>query len=153
VLRESPVDVLSNEAGRVVVFPGGERRRKPGRSWIGWAFRRVRGRFWSTSWCALSGSCCSGSWPGTTGTTLADRLTAWDGQWYLRIATYGYADLPGTVDAASQPYPDAPMVFFPLYPALVSAVKLLGMEVDSGSERTAKVSLPSRPAAAPGTVR
>ncbi|OLZ61542.1 hypothetical protein BS330_00555 [Amycolatopsis keratiniphila subsp. nogabecina] len=63
------------------------------------------------------------------GTTLTDRLTAWDGQWYLRLAVHGYADLPGTLDAARQPYPDAPMAFFPLYPKLVGAVMWLGADV------------------------
>ncbi|HET6288340.1 MAG TPA: hypothetical protein VFG15_16530, partial [Amycolatopsis sp.] len=63
------------------------------------------------------------------GATLTDRLTAWDGQWYLRLAVHGYADLPGTLDAARQPYSDAPMAFFPLYPKLVGAVRWLGSDV------------------------
>lgn len=63
------------------------------------------------------------------GTTLIDRLTAWDGQWYLRVATHGYADLPGTLDAAGQPYADAPMAFFPLYPALTGALSWLGFDM------------------------
>lgn len=63
------------------------------------------------------------------GATLTDRLTAWDGQWYLRLAVHGYADLPGTLDAARQPYSDAPMAFFPLYPKLVGAVMWLGPDV------------------------
>ena len=63
------------------------------------------------------------------GATLTDRLTAWDGQWYLRLAVHGYADLPGTLDAARQPYSDAPMAFFPLYPKLVAAVMWLGPDV------------------------
>ncbi|WP_409491495.1 hypothetical protein [Amycolatopsis sp. cmx-11-12] len=63
------------------------------------------------------------------GGTLTDRLTAWDGQWYLRLAVHGYADLPGTLDAARQPYSDAPMAFFPLYPKLVEAVMWVGLDV------------------------
>ncbi len=63
------------------------------------------------------------------GMTLTDRLTAWDGQWYLRLAVHGYADLPGTLDAARQPYSDAPMAFFPLYPKLVGMVMWLGLDV------------------------
>ncbi|WP_236725427.1 glycosyltransferase 87 family protein [Amycolatopsis orientalis] len=63
------------------------------------------------------------------GMTLTDRLTAWDGQWYLRLAVHGYADLPGTLDAARQPYSDAPMAFFPLYPKLVGMVMWLGVDV------------------------
>lgn len=62
------------------------------------------------------------------GGTLIDRLTAWDGQWYLRVAAHGYADLPGTLDAAQQPYADAPMAFFPLYPALTAALSWLGFD-------------------------
>ncbi|WP_328701449.1 hypothetical protein [Amycolatopsis pittospori] len=63
------------------------------------------------------------------GQVLTDRLTAWDGQWYLRLAVHGYADLPGTLDAARQPYADAPMAFFPLYPRLVEAVMWVGLDV------------------------
>lgn len=62
------------------------------------------------------------------GGSLIDRLTAWDGQWYLRVAMHGYADLPGTLDAAGQPYADAPMAFFPLYPALTAAFSWLGFD-------------------------
>ncbi|KZB86525.1 hypothetical protein AVL48_26135 [Amycolatopsis regifaucium] len=67
------------------------------------------------------------------GMTLSDRLTAWDGQWYLRLAVHGYADLPGTLDAARQPYSDAPMAFFPLYPKFVEAVMWLGVDVVSAA--------------------
>ncbi|MFC3451565.1 hypothetical protein [Amycolatopsis speibonae] len=63
------------------------------------------------------------------GAALTDRLTAWDGQWYLRLAVHGYADLPGTLDAARQPYSDAPMAFFPLYPKLVGGAMWLGFDV------------------------
>ncbi|WP_410657662.1 hypothetical protein [Amycolatopsis sp. lyj-112] len=63
------------------------------------------------------------------GETLTDRLTAWDGQWYLRLAVHGYAELPGTLDAARLPYPDAPMAFFPLYPKFVGVVMWLGADV------------------------
>jgi hypothetical protein len=63
------------------------------------------------------------------GESLLDRLTAWDGLWYLRLAVHGYADLPGTLDAARQPYADAPMAFFPLYPKLVDVVTWLGIDL------------------------
>lgn len=57
---------------------------------------------------------------------LLDRLTAWDGWWYLHVAQYGYhAGLDGLLDAARQPYPDAPMAFFPLYPDLIALVSKL----------------------------
>jgi hypothetical protein len=52
------------------------------------------------------------------GQKLLDRLTAWDGQWYLKIAELGYQGVAGTdraVDAAGHPYADAPWAFFPLY--------------------------------------
>jgi hypothetical protein len=52
---------------------------------------------------------------------LLDRLTAWDGQWYLNLATSGYG-MTGTLDAAGHAYADAPMAFFPLYPSLISLV-------------------------------
>jgi hypothetical protein len=54
---------------------------------------------------------------------LLGRLTAWDGQWYLKIAEFGYQGVAASSyarDAAGHPYPDAPMAFFPLYPAFTS---------------------------------
>ncbi len=67
------------------------------------------------------------------GQPLLDRLTAWDGKWYLRLAIYGYADLPGTLDAAGRPYADAPMAFFPLYPKLTGGLTWLGLDVVSAA--------------------
>lgn len=49
---------------------------------------------------------------------LLDSLTSWDGVYYVGIASDGYQ--PGPVNG---PYPE--VVFFPLYPALVSAVAML----------------------------
>ncbi|GDY30692.1 hypothetical protein [Gandjariella thermophila] len=47
-------------------------------------------------------------------------LTSWDGQWYLGIATGGYAKVPpGLVDAFGQRRPETPLAFFPGYPLLV----------------------------------
>lgn len=57
--------------------------------------------------------------------TLLDRLTAWDGQWYLRLAEQGYAALGGDVNG--DPYPDAAMAFFPLYPAFMNTLGQLGL--------------------------
>lgn len=54
-------------------------------------------------------------------TPLLDRLTSWDGQWYLKIAEHGYV-LPDAVDSSGVPYADAPMAFFPLYPAFSATV-------------------------------
>jgi hypothetical protein len=54
---------------------------------------------------------------------LLDSLTSWDGVYYVGIAADGYQ--PGPVNG---PYPE--IVFFPLYPALVSAASgLLGGDV------------------------
>ncbi|EME51978.1 hypothetical protein [Amycolatopsis decaplanina] len=47
------------------------------------------------------------------GLPVIDRLTAWDGQWYLQLAEHGYRGMTGTLDAAGQPYADAPLGFFP----------------------------------------
>jgi hypothetical protein len=50
--------------------------------------------------------------------TLLASLTSWDGVYYVGIAADGYQ--PGPVNG---PYPE--VVFFPLYPALVSAVAVI----------------------------
>ena len=47
-----------------------------------------------------------------------DRLTAWDGQWYLKIAAGGY-DLDPSVDAQGHLNPFTPRAFFPEYPVLI----------------------------------
>ncbi|MEV6876257.1 hypothetical protein [Amycolatopsis sp. NPDC051128] len=57
--------------------------------------------------------------------TLLDRLAAWDGQWYLRLAEHGYAVVGGDVNG--DPYRDASMAFFPLYPAFVATLGQLGL--------------------------
>lgn len=49
---------------------------------------------------------------------LVDRLTAWDGMWYLRIAAGGY-DLGAFLDAQGHPNPYTPRAFFPGYPVLI----------------------------------
>jgi hypothetical protein len=59
---------------------------------------------------------------------LLDRLTAWDGQWYLKLAEFGYHGVSVSsyaADAAGHPYAEAPMAFFPLYPGLVSLLARL----------------------------
>ncbi|MFF5988112.1 hypothetical protein [Prauserella flavalba] len=62
------------------------------------------------------------------GDDLLDRLTAWDGQWYLALAEHGYqAHGATTVDADGQPYAAAPYAFFPLYPMAMSIVAALGI--------------------------
>lgn len=52
---------------------------------------------------------------------LTDRLTAWDGLWYLRIAAHGY-DLGAIPDANGHPNPFTRRAFFPAYPMLVRAM-------------------------------
>lgn len=57
--------------------------------------------------------------------TLLDRLTAWDGRWYLNLAELGYAAPGGDVNG--DPYPDAALAFFPLYPSFVATLGQLGL--------------------------
>lgn len=55
--------------------------------------------------------------------SLLDRLTAWDGQWYLSIAEHGYRGITrGLVDAAGQFAPHTPLAFFPAYPKTLSVL-------------------------------
>jgi hypothetical protein len=55
---------------------------------------------------------------------LLDRLTAWDGKWYLDIANLGYRGITDKTDAHNQPLPNAPWAFFPLYPFFVSLLSM-----------------------------
>ncbi|MCE7010181.1 hypothetical protein LWC34_46370 [Kibdelosporangium philippinense] len=62
----------------------------------------------------------------TTEHSLLDRLTAWDGQWYLAIADDGYGGITkGLVDAEGKLAPHTPLAFFPLYPLLLRVVAAL----------------------------
>jgi Gpi18-like mannosyltransferase len=57
---------------------------------------------------------------------LTDRLTSWDGQWFLGITQQWYQGIPGMlVDAHGNRNPDLPMAFFPGYPAVVRLVASL----------------------------
>ena len=60
------------------------------------------------------------------GHDVLDRLTAWDGWWYLQIAEHRY-NVPDVLDATGSPYPDAPMAFFPLYPGAMAVLGELGI--------------------------
>ncbi|NIH78053.1 hypothetical protein FHX46_000583 [Amycolatopsis viridis] len=51
-------------------------------------------------------------------TSLWSRLTAWDGEWYLKIAAHGY-DLGPIPDAFDVPNPFTSRAFFPAYPFLI----------------------------------
>jgi hypothetical protein len=58
--------------------------------------------------------------------TLLDRLTAWDGQWYLSLILHGYDNVGQDLrDAQGNIFPDAPLAFFPLYPAWSSGMASL----------------------------
>lgn len=60
------------------------------------------------------------------GDALVDNLRAWDGEWYLEIAAYGYGGVdPSMVDGFGQRNPETPLAFFPGYPALVAGLALL----------------------------
>ncbi|GAA1216642.1 hypothetical protein [Prauserella alba] len=64
--------------------------------------------------------------------SLFDRMTAWDGQWYLGIAEHGYAGHGEfSLDIDGEPYPDAPYAFFPMYPAAMSIVATFGISLDA----------------------
>ncbi|WP_033294089.1 glycosyltransferase family 39 protein [Amycolatopsis jejuensis] len=55
-----------------------------------------------------------------SGQPLSDRLTAWDGLWYLAIADHGYDGIThGLYDAEGHFAPHTPLAFFPAYPTLM----------------------------------
>ncbi len=63
---------------------------------------------------------------GARGAQLGVELRAWDGEWLLALAGGGYFDLPaGLVDAFGERDPSTGFAFFPGYPALVGAVRIL----------------------------
>lgn len=56
---------------------------------------------------------------GPNNTTAHRSLTAWDGQWYLGIATGGYGGAPDwLLDAHGHRTPQTPLAFFPGYPTV-----------------------------------
>ncbi|GAA3078488.1 membrane protein [Pseudonocardia yunnanensis] len=60
------------------------------------------------------------------GASLLGALTSWDGHWLLAIAEHGYAAVPADmVDATGHRTPETPLGFFPGYPGLVAAARLL----------------------------
>ncbi|HET6504839.1 MAG TPA: hypothetical protein VFG87_29160 [Amycolatopsis sp.] len=68
-----------------------------------------------------------------TNNDLVDRLTAWDGQWYLRIAARGYA-LGYFTDSRGLPNFFTPRAFFPAYPLLIRTVSLVsGLNVTAAA--------------------
>src|SRR5438067_4420328 len=56
---------------------------------------------------------------------LIDRLTAWDGLWYLRIAVHGTYNLGYFTDAHGDPNLYTPRAFFPAYPFLTRGLALV----------------------------
>jgi len=60
------------------------------------------------------------------GASLLGELTSWDGRWLLPIAEHGYEGVPADmVDATGHRTPETPLGFFPGYPGLVAAARLL----------------------------
>jgi hypothetical protein len=56
----------------------------------------------------------------------ANALTSWDGEWFLAVAQYGYANVPmGLTDAFGQRDAFTPLAFFPGYPTAVRWVAAL----------------------------
>ncbi|MBN9111863.1 MAG: glycosyltransferase family 39 protein [Pseudonocardia sp.] len=64
----------------------------------------------------------------THGVSPVDRLRAWDGDWMLAIAQYGYSGLPETMlDGHGHHTPFTALAFFPGYPMTITVVApLLG---------------------------
>lgn len=58
---------------------------------------------------------------------LLERLSAWDGWWYLQIAEHNYSGVTEPLDAAGELFPAAPMGFFPLYPGAMRVLGELGV--------------------------
>ncbi|WP_414943290.1 hypothetical protein [Amycolatopsis sp. cmx-11-32] len=58
---------------------------------------------------------------------LLERLSAWDGWWYLQIAEHNYTGVAEPLDAAGELFPAAPMGFFPLYPGAMRVLGEIGL--------------------------
>ncbi|MFR9728999.1 hypothetical protein ACL03H_07185 [Saccharopolyspora sp. MS10] len=84
--------------------------------------------------------------------SLADNLSAWDGEWYLEIASHGYGGVADSlVDGYGNRSPETPLAFFPGYPVLVQVLDAVtGMGVDAAA---VVVSLAAGIAAAHGLAR
>lgn len=61
---------------------------------------------------------------GAQGTTLINRLSAWDGGWFIRIATEGYPDHLD-LSAPTLDQTTGGLAFFPAYPGLMRALSVL----------------------------
>ncbi|MPY78110.1 MAG: hypothetical protein GEV04_06355 [Actinophytocola sp.] len=72
---------------------------------------------------------------GQNNTTVHRSLTAWDGQWYLGIATGGYAGAPDwLLDSHGNRTPQTPLAFFPGYPTVTGWVAdLTWLSVDTAA--------------------
>ncbi|MGH3626784.1 MAG: hypothetical protein ACRDRL_04995 [Sciscionella sp.] len=61
-----------------------------------------------------------------SGRSMAQLLSAWDGNWYLGIAANGYSRVPaGLLDGHGSRSAETPLAFFPGYPFLVHVVAVL----------------------------
>ncbi|MGD9989868.1 hypothetical protein [Pseudonocardia sp.] len=88
----------------------------------------------------------------THGVSPIDRLRAWDGDWMLAIAQYGYSGVPATMlDGYGHHTPFTALAFFPGYPMTITVVApLLGGNTVAAA---LLVSLLAGIAAAYGTTR
>lgn len=68
---------------------------------------------------------------------LSDNLSAWDGEWYLEIASHGYGGVADSmVDGHGNRNPETPLAFFPGYPVLVRLLEMVPGISLSGSAVT-----------------
>jgi hypothetical protein len=65
------------------------------------------------------------------GPSVKDRLLAWDGGWFVRVATEGYPHTY-TYDSNGQMLGNG-LAFFPVYPLLIRGVHALGMDAGSAA--------------------
>src|SRR5205807_9178345 len=65
------------------------------------------------------------------GPSIKDRLLAWDGGWFVRVATEGYPHTY-TYDSSGQMLGNG-LAFFPVYPLLIRGVHRLGLDAGSAA--------------------
>jgi hypothetical protein len=71
------------------------------------------------------------SWQSAPGTKLKDRLLAWDGGWWIRVATEGYPH-GYTYDDQGHMVGNA-LAFFPLYPSLIKLLSTTGLSAGTAA--------------------
>jgi hypothetical protein len=65
------------------------------------------------------------------GPSIKDRLLAWDGGWFVRVATEGYPHTY-TYDSSGQMLGNG-LAFFPVYPLLIRGLHTLGLDAGSAA--------------------